>query len=334
MANENYINHIALVLDASYSMQGRQSDVIRVADEQIKYLAQRSQELDQETRVTVYTFADDVICHIYDKDVLRLPSMRGIYELRGNTALIDATLLSQKDLAMQPEKYGDHSFLTFVLTDGEDNRSKNYPSSLQAHLNGLPDHWTVAALVPNRKGEDWCRKVGFTPGNISVWDATTSQGLFAAGDTIRRATDQFMVNRASGIRGTRSMFSTGSEAVNSTTIHKAGLRALGRSSYTLLDVNSTMQIRDLVEANSMHYRLGAAYYQLNKTETIQARKEIAVVEKATGNVFVGSHARDIVGLPDYETRVKPTHNPLYDVFVQSTSVNRKLVPGTRLLVLR
>jgi hypothetical protein len=31
-------------------------------------------------------------------------------------------------------------------------------------------------------------------------------------------------------------------------------------------------------------------------------------------------------------QVKPDFNPDYEVYVQSTSVNRKLVPGTSLLV--
>ncbi len=32
--------------------------------------------------------------------------------------------------------------------------------------------------------------------------------------------------------------------------------------------------------------------------------------------------------------MKPEHNPEYDIFVQSTSVNRKLVQGTDLILLR
>jgi hypothetical protein len=39
----------------------------------------------------------------------------------------------------------------------------------------------------------------------------------------------------------------------------------------------------------------------------------------------------MVGLPNYKVRVRPDFNPDYKVFVQSTSVNRKLVPGTKLL---
>jgi hypothetical protein len=40
-------------------------DLITVADGQITHLAQRSKELDQETRVTVYTFSNIVECVVY-----------------------------------------------------------------------------------------------------------------------------------------------------------------------------------------------------------------------------------------------------------------------------
>ena len=53
----------------------------------------------------------------------------------------------------------------------------------------------------------------------------------------------------------------------------------------------------------------------------------------TGRVFSGPAARQLLGLPCAEATVKPGENPAYTVFVQSTSVNRKLVPGTKLLVM-
>lgn len=90
--SQNYINHVALVLDASSSMRRLSHKVVEVADQQIAYLARRSQELDQETRVTVYVFADQVECVIYDKDVLRMPSLKQMYRVGGMTALLAATL--------------------------------------------------------------------------------------------------------------------------------------------------------------------------------------------------------------------------------------------------
>src|ERR1700685_952505 len=98
---QNYINHVALVLDASGSMNSLISTVSTVADGFIQHLATRSKEMDQETRVTVYQFSgyQQIECLIYDKDVLRLPSIKTIYRrLDGMTALLDATRKAQQDL--------------------------------------------------------------------------------------------------------------------------------------------------------------------------------------------------------------------------------------------
>jgi hypothetical protein len=87
-------------------------------------------------------------------------------------------------------------------------------------------------------------------------------------------------------------------------------------------------------ATGRPYRTGSAFYELTKTESIQASKQLAVMDKRTfGGVYTGPQARQVLGLPDYEIRVTPSQHPDYDIFVQSTSVNRKLVPSTRLLVL-
>jgi len=329
--NANYINHIALVLDASDSMSGFSTELVKVADNLIAYLAQRSKELDQETRVSVYMFNNVVNCIIYDKDVLRLPSIDKHYRTWGMTALIDATIKSLDDLALTPEIYGDHSFLTYVLTDGQENHSGNRPSRLAEYLARLPEHWTVAVFVPNQNGKFEAKKFGFPADNIAIWDATTAQGVIEVGEVIRAATDSYMISRASGIRGTRSLFSTDAATLNKTTIKANNLKALTKRNYKLLDIDGSYAIRDFVESQGLPYRLGVAFYQLTKTESIQPQKNIAIKEKKTNKVFTGANARAMLGLPDMEVRVKPDFNPDYDVFVQSTSVNRKLIDGTQLL---
>lgn len=68
-------------------------------------------------------------------------------------------------------------------------------------------------------------------------------------------------------------------------------------------------------------------------DTIDLSGDQMVVEKRSGRAYSGPDARKIVGLPDMTVRVKPDHNPDFDIFVQSTSTNRKLISGTRLLLL-
>ncbi|MEU7296862.1 VWA domain-containing protein [Streptomyces exfoliatus] len=341
---QNYINHVALVLDASSSMSGLSSKVVEVADQQIAYLARRSRELDQETRVTVYVFADKVQCVIYDKDVLRMPSLKQLYRVGGMTALLAAALKSQGELAQTAQLYGDHSFLTFVLTDGQENASHRCPGAPSKEPRELvqavaemiatqQDNWTLAVLVPDQMGKREAMQYGFPKDNIAIWDATSTQGLEEAGQVIQEATEKFMVGRTKGIRGSRAVFSAGAEAVNKDTIKAAGLTPVNQSDYQLIPVARDAGIRDWVVESGHTYRTGGAFYQLSKPEKIQARKQIAVLEKQTDLVYTGPEARALLGLPDVEVRVKPDHNDEFTIFVQSTSVNRKLVSNTRLLLM-
>ncbi|MEV8114896.1 vWA domain-containing protein [Streptomyces xiamenensis] len=341
---QNYINHVALVLDASSSMSHLSRKVVEVADQQISYLARRSEELDQETRVTVYVFSNTVECVIYDKDVLRMPSLKQLYRAGGMTALLAAALKSQHELAQTAQLYGDHSFLTFVLTDGQENashRCQDAPSkdprvlveSVARMIETQADNWTLAVLVPDQMGKREAMRCGFPKDNIAIWDATSTQGLEEAGQVIQEATEKFMVGRTKGIRGSRAVFSTGAETVNKDTIKAAGLTPVNPSQYQLISVTRDAGIREWVVESGHTYRTGGAFYQLSKSEKIQARKRIAVLEKKTNRVYTGPEARALLGLPDVDVRVKPHHNDDFTIFVQSTSVNRKLLPNTRLLLM-
>lgn len=335
---ENIINHIVLVLDASLSMSPVSTQLVKVADNQIEYLAQRSKELDQETRVTVYTFNTHeglrqprINCLIYDKDVLRVPSISGLYRPDGMTPLIDATVLALDDLAMTPEKYGEHSFLVYVLTDGQENASRNRPTVLAQKIATLPDHWTVATFVPNQIAVHEAKRFGFPAANIAIWDATTAAGVQEAGERIRRTTEDFMTGRSRGVRGSKNLF-----ALNDVSVGQidASLAPLRPGQYQFYDVPAKGRIDEFVSsATGRVYRLGSAYYQLSKRETIQPQKKIAIATRG-GAVYTGSVARQLLGLPDEHVKVDPNHNPDYEIFVQSTSVNRKLMPNTRLLFMK
>lgn len=336
---ENIINHIVLVLDASLSMSHLSDQLVKVADNQIEHLAGRSKELDQETRITVYTFntkghgynsrgTANIECLVYDKDVLRVPSISSLYKAAGNTPLIDASILALDDLAMTPEKYGEHSFLVYVLTDGQENVSKARPSALSSKINALPDHWTIAAFVPNQSGVYEAKKFGFPVQNIAVWD-TSAKGVHEVGQRIRETTEDFMQGRATGIRGTRNLFTMEKPSINQVA---AKMTPLNWGQFRLLNVDDKQRIDEFVERN-LHrpYQRGEAYYQLTKAETVQPQKGVAILGK--NGLYTGPDARKLLGLPDYNIKVAPNHNPEYEIFVQSTSNNRALVPNTKVLVL-
>lgn len=332
-----YINHIVLVLDASASMSHLTDQVVKVADNQVVgYLAQRSKELDQETRITVYTFNsfEGTRCVFYDKDVLRMPSLSSRYKPDGRTPLIDATLKAIDDLQKTPELYGDHAFLLYVLTDGQENDSRHRSYDLSTTINNLPGNWTLAVMVPDQSGVFEAKKFGFAPQNIAIWDSTSVKGIVEAGERIRQTSDMFMQARPHGIRGTRNIFQLDISNLTPEVV-QSSLHKLDANQYSVLDVNkSGWPIRDFVETVSGRpYHTGKAFYQITKPETVQANKQVCVMDKADGKIYTSDSARNLLGLPDYEVRVRPSDHPKYDVFIQSTSVNRKLVAGTKLLML-
>lgn len=341
MKPANIINHIVLVLDASDSMTHLSKDVIKVGDNQIEYLARRSKELDQETRVTVYSFNTTykyvggyqhkprIECLVYDKDVLRVPSIAEVYKTDGATPLIDATMLALDDLELTATKYGEHSFLVYVLTDGEENVSSHTSNQLNSRINSLPDNWTLATFVPNQNGVFEAKKFGFPKENIAVWDATSTAGVQEMGEKIRQTTENFMQMRSTGGRGSRTLFNLATPSINEVA-NKLGALHFGQ--FRTYDVNQEGRIDEFVERQTGRaYKLGEAYYELSKTEIIQPQKNVAILGKA--GLYVGADARKLLNLPSEHVKVGPNHNPDYRIFVQSTSNNRKLMPNTKLLIL-
>lgn len=329
---QNPIQHIALVLDASPSMQHLVDTVINVADDNIKFLAQRSQELDLETRVTVYMFADPdmIYCLFYEKDVLRLPSLKGLYKWMGrSTALIDATMRSQLDLKKTAVLYGEHAFLTFVLTDGEENSSNAFGRpDLVKLLKEQPENHTVAIMVPDQRSKIRCHDLGFGKDNVAIWDTSSKAGMEEAGRVMRQATDTYMTNVSMGVVN-KGVFNMSPAAVN----HKTVSQLKELAGFRVEHVKDPAVIKPYIESLGLPFITGRYFFPLVKREKISDAKEVVIRHKKSGKIYGGPHARTLVGLPDTgEVSVKPEPNSEYDVFVQSTSNNRNLVPGHDLLI--
>ena len=332
MKIQNAINHVAFVLDASDSMRGIGRELIKVADKLIADLAELSTQLKQETRVTVYTFSNEVQCIIYDMDVLRLPSIAEFYRTVNMTALIDATVQAREELGQTATLYGDHAFLVYVLTDGQENVSRRSVGDLGRMFSTLPDNYTMACLVPNQTAKFTVVKYGFPQGNVQIWDASSEAGMREAGQVLSASTAAYMDARAQGMTNTKNLFSMGASTVNHKTVAK--LQEI-TSSITVLPVRGAIAIRPFIEVQHapMVFESGKYYFPLVKREKISKDKKILIRHKISGKVYGGPQARQLLGLPDNDVSVKPDFNDLYDVFVQSTSQNRLLVAGHALLIL-
>lgn len=346
---QHLINHVVFAVDRSGSMRLREREVVKVVDNQVKFLAKLSQDTGQETRVTVYLFSDRVECIIFDTDVLRLSSIDGRYHTNGQTALIDAVIQSQNELGMTFRKYGDHAFLTYIFTDGYENASRSAPGLLRSLLAAQGPEWTVAGLVPDVNSKLALESCGVPKGNISVWDTASATGMEEVATEVEAATQSYFDTRASGLRGTKTLFSTAADAVNKDTIKAAGLQPLAQGKYLLLPVDQptekkgavlnkdnkwVWEIRTFVLHSGAPWSLGNVYYLLDKKERIGGQKKLAVLEVKTGKVFTGDTIRALIGLPEGDKTVAPDFNPEYKIYVQSTSNNRHLRKGDHLLVLK
>lgn len=346
----NIINHILLVLDKSPSMYPYRNTLPTVADNFIARLAARSKENDQETRVTVVTFSDPnkIECLVYDKDVLRLPSVSSLYRIDGmSTALIDAVVQSITDLQQTPTKYGDHAFLVYILTDGQENNSRTFDKvhTISSKMASLPENWTVGLFVPDQHGVFEAKRYGFPADNVTVWNPS-DKGIHEFGEVIAKTTDNYMTNRSLGIRGTKSLFQ-----MNDLTVADIkSLTPLLQSAYSMPYV----QVDDRADRFylghfGVPWRIGKVYYQLMKKETIQPGKSMAVLynnrvytdptSAHLAGITIGSpNLRGKLGLPVDGTSasVDPKNDKYKDyvIFVQSTAPNRKLIAGTRALLLK
>jgi hypothetical protein len=367
--DDHRITHVGLVIDESYSMRIHQAALMTAFDNVVGGLARRSKELGEEVRVSVWSFSgrlyvrnapvrsrggidalDPVKCLVWDMDVFRLPSLseKG-YSPHGNTALIDGTMRAITDLESVPEKYGDHSFLLFVLTDGEENNSYHTSRDLRTKIESLPAHWTVAALVPNAFGVSSAKTFGFPDGNVEKWAADDEYGTHVVGETVVAATSSYLEDRASGVRGTKTLFvDTSAKSVNRENV-KAIMRPADPASYILhfippvthpfpkaLSRRAKFRIDEYVKNTlGLPFVVGRNYYELIRSESVQPQKDIAVVDRKTDEVFIGREARDLIGLPgNATTRVRPDFNDQYRIFIRSDSTNRNLLEGQRVLIIK
>lgn len=339
---DHLVNHVVIVLDGSGSMSDHKEQLIKVVDELIAHLARRSQESKQETRVTIYMFDDVVNLLIWDMDVLRAPSIRGLYEINGMTALIDATMRAISDLKLVPQFGGDHAIVMYVVTDGRQNAGALRDGRiLEAEINGLGEEWTVAALVPDVLCAQEARQFGFPKGNVALWDTSSEQGAEEVASAVTKSFDTFTTMRASGgvnSRSTKQLFAPDPHKINDAAVAALGMTPVKGSKYDLLPISieekEKKRMIDFFAENALPWRLGHNFYELKRDEYISPDKELALVKTGQGAqiVYIDEKIRGLLGLPDdKKVLVAPGLVPGWGIFVQSKNAGRYMRPG-RLLI--
>lgn len=115
-------------------------------------------------------------------------------------------------------------------------------------------------------------------------------------------------------------------------LEEKNLQVIQPGRFQILEVNENISIKNFVLKNNLNFKVGRGFYEFTKTETIQAKKEIILMNQFTGELFTGKATRKIIGLPiGISTRTKPKTLEKHLIFIQSTSANRKLIEKTLFL---
>ena len=222
------------------------------------------------------------------------------------------------------------SFLVSITTDGEESGSNKYDAFLIKKLiceMQKTGRWTFVFRVP-KGSRHMVSNLGVPENNIQEWE-TTLDGMNEATKVAQQAMDTYFTSRSSGAKSSTTFYA------DATKVDTSALADISKevSLYVVPDADMGIEMRPFILRHRMECLKGAAFYQLTKTENrVSPTKLVAIRERATGKVFSGKAARQMIGLPtNKNARLHPGDHGDFDLFIQSKSANRKLVGGTGVL---
>jgi hypothetical protein len=334
--------YIAVVHDHSGSMASLSKGAINDFNSLKTSISESMESLksvsEQEVFITSVPFGSTAVVEYLHKPLMSVPVMTS-YPINGMTALWDAVGLATESLDNLPQEIKDDpntAFMVMVITDGQENVSRKYSINKLMDLirtKQMTDRWSFIFRVPRGYAKDIIR-AGIPAGNVMEWEQT-EKALSRSTEQTLEATKNYFQSRAKGETKTTTFYAN----IGDMTVQELEVNLEDISSKTLFAVvdenHHASQIRDFCNDTFKEYNKGSAYYELVKPETVQSYKQIAVREKQTGKVYKGIAARHMLGLPlSGNVRLAPGRHGDFELYIQSTSVNRKLNKNTNLLYIK
>src|SRR5579864_1630218 len=323
--------YVGISRDHSGSMSHLKERARMDYNEIINALENASKQHDADTIVSVVSHQGSIRREVVNSSINSLKPLTS-YPTRDRTPLFDSvreliTLLS----AVPDAESSGVTFLVMAVTDGQDNASNISGRELGQIIRKLQntDRWTFVFRIPRGERRS-LEALGIPPGNIQEWDQT-EYGFREATDQTLDAVTQYYGNVSRGIRST-STFYADLGHVSRQQVQRT-MTDVSRD-VSIWSVDRRTDILSFIERKSGEpYRKGSAFYQLSKTEkAVQNYKVIAVRNKNNGAVYTGTNARNLLNLPTSGTiKLAPGDHGEWDIFIQSTSTNRVLLPGTSVL---
>lgn len=259
-----------------------------------------------------------------------------LYRCSGNTPLFDAIgdmIKLFTGLPKNVRESPDTSFMVQIFTDGEENNSINFNqytlSNMIKDFSELPN-WTFT-FRGNERSSGTARRLNIPTENIHVWDGYSAQSYEASTVATQSSIGAYTTSIKRGQQKTTKFYAN----MDGITDGEIQMKAVDISGVVkVLTTTADEIVKPFVERTLGSFTKGTVYYQLTKSERIvQDYKIILIRNKVTGKVYGGRDARQILGLPLIgNCSLAPGHSSDYDIFVQSTSLNRKLPQNTTVIV--
>lgn len=293
--------NVVILLDNSASMHPFASQVPSVLKDAIENLGAKD-------RITLHRFGYGV----NDPDFVNLTKSKigdiNYWPNEGRTGIYKAIA-----------KIGPINGLVLLITDGDDNIGGLYEAKKAIADGYANDNYTIGVMCPRHMVEAMRLTLGID--NVTGWDTVEDmrEGTQCATRTYSASTGQTI---RSGLFGV----SVKAKDVKRELVEISKPKMCG--------VPKEQDISGFVTDWRGSYAKGEYFYQLTKKELVQEYKKIVFWNKKTNKWYTGtiSECRKVLGLPDgARVRVEPESLGNFLVFIQSTSMNRKLVRGTTLV---
>lgn len=325
--------YVGISRDHSGSMSSLRNPAMKDYNDTVKAVKTAAADNQIDTIVSVTSAGIDsrVRREVVNASVKSLTTLTN-YIADGGTPLFDSVgELIEIFRATPDHNNPDVTFLIMAITDGEENGSKRWKTSLGAEIKRLQatDRWTFVFRVPRGYGRA-LERLGIPSGNIQEWDQS-ERGMRESSVATVQAVSNYYGGVSRGVKSTTQFYTTNLKADQP--VVAANMDDLSNE-VAIYPVNQRADISSFFTLKTKAaYQKGTAFYQLNKTEkAVQDYKIIVVRNKNTGAVFGGGDARRLLHLPTNGTiGLKPGDHGDWDIFIQSTSSNRILVPGTSAL---
>jgi hypothetical protein len=325
---------VYLVLDDSGSISGAgiQKDVRDAFNRTLKDISDNAIESGDDVKVSFSLFGEDITEEYFNVPAKHLRELVKYDPNQRQTKLFEATATAIKRMADIERTDGDDcAFLLMVVTDGEENSFQYSAERLKREMAEVQKtgRYTLVFMLPPRSKATFCRQFHIPEGNVAEWEQSR-KGVQKAQDVQSQGVANYFKARRAG------QMSTGSFYPDMSRVTSADLRA------NLVDIARDCNVWDVMKKERIDtfcarmsgkaYIKGAAFYQLVKTEkVVQDYKGIIIMEKGKSQIYAGDAARDLLGLPGHNVKLIPGNHANYLIFVQSTSLNRNLDPGTKIV---